>query len=98
MTYDPDRRRVLDDNSGAWIIGIIVLVAIGISVWWWAGWGGNSNVAQAPINPPATTSAATSQSTGSASGGASTTGSAPSGTPSPPSNNTPSATTRLHPR
>ena len=29
MTYDPDnRRRVRDDNSGAWIIGIIVLVAI----------------------------------------------------------------------
>ncbi len=38
--YDPDNRRrrgVREDNSSAWIIGIIVLVALGIGVWWWAG-------------------------------------------------------------
>jgi len=39
-----DRDRMRDDNSGAWIIGIIVLVAIGIGVWWWSGWGGNDPV------------------------------------------------------
>jgi hypothetical protein len=46
-TYDPNRMRVQQDNSGAWYIGIIILVAnilvamvTGV-LWWWAGWGGN---------------------------------------------------------
>jgi hypothetical protein len=60
--YDPNNRRrpAGTDNSGAWIVGIIVLIAIGIGVWWWAGWtGGERPVATtAPTSAPATTGAA----------------------------------------
>jgi hypothetical protein len=41
-----------DDNSGAWIIGIIVLVAISIGVWWWAGWGSKPVAQTQVVEPP----------------------------------------------
>ncbi len=84
--YDPNNRRVRDDNSGAWIIGIIVLVAIGIGVWWWAGWGGNNgnNVASAPTAPATTGSAAPRSTTPPATtGSGNTSAPPPASTPAP---------------
>jgi hypothetical protein len=93
--YDPNYRsgRTRNDNSGAWIIGIIVLVAIGIGVWWWAGWGGannGNNVASAPTtSAPATTgsgannNAATTHPTTTGSGAGSTAPAAPAPSPAP---------------
>jgi hypothetical protein len=87
--YDPNNRtrRVRDDNSGAWIIGIIVLVAIGIGVWWWAGWGGannGNNVASAPTAPASsTTGAAPARTTPAPATTGSGGGSAPASTPAP---------------
>jgi hypothetical protein len=68
------------DGSGGWIIGIIVIVLIGLGVWWYAGTGANGPQT-ANNNPPATT-------TGTA---PATTGSAPTsmGTPAPSNRSAP---------
>ena len=66
-TYNPNspRRPVGGDGSGGWIIGIIVIVLIGLGVWWYAGTGGNGPQT-ADNNPPATTTGTAPATTGSA--------------------------------
>jgi len=60
-TYDPNNRpRTSTGNAGgSWIIGIIVVVLIGLGIWWWAGTSGaGPRTAITGTASPATTSGA----------------------------------------
>ena len=41
-TYAPnERQRTMSGNAGGgWIVGIIVVVLIGLGIWWWTGTSG----------------------------------------------------------
>lgn len=57
-TFDPNDNgpRVSSGNAGGgWIIGIIVVVLVGLSVWWWAGPGAGPHTANMGSSTPATT-------------------------------------------
>ena len=59
-TYDPnDPRRPRGSGASGWVIGLIVLIAIGIGIWWWgAWWGAGPRTATAPTRPAVTTTGA----------------------------------------
>ena len=55
-TYGPNERpRTMSGNAGGgWIVGIIVVVLIGLGIWWWTGTSGAGprtagTTAQAPV-------------------------------------------------
>jgi hypothetical protein len=57
-TYDPNNRPRSGDAGGSWIIGIIVVVLIGLGVWWWAGTTGSGPTTASTGTPPAATTGA----------------------------------------
>jgi hypothetical protein len=65
-TYDPSDRpqRVSGNAGGSWIAGIIVVVLIGLGIWWWAGTeSAGMRTADTTAPRPATTTGAAPSST-----------------------------------